>query len=352
MESNPLVSIICPAFNHQEFIAETILSIQKQTYKNYEVLIIDDCSTDQTFSIAQSFAKPEVKIWRSPFNWGISNSLNWGIQHANGEILCFLATDDVLDSKHLELVVDRFASNERIGAVYPRLRIIDSKGTYLGLYYAPVIERLGILKSMFLEGNNHLSAPGSCFKRTVFQKIGMFNPALIQTQDFDINVRALLSFEFELLETTSVSYRRIDGKRNISANSPWVQIAFKNELMTVFNSFASFCPEEMIGSIFGKEKYWGMIENHNDAYFALAMIAVNEGSSITSEWGCKTLLDLLAPTGAYESYNSRFGFTFADYIGLYKTKANREHRAEATISQKLRHRVSRIFDSLRKLNKE
>ena len=99
-----LVSIITPAYNSERFIAETIMSVQNQTYQNWEMIVVDDCSTDKTAEIILSIQKKDARIRyiRNESNRGAAFSRNIALQNAKGKWITFLDSDDIWHPEKLE----------------------------------------------------------------------------------------------------------------------------------------------------------------------------------------------------------------------------------------------------------
>lgn len=104
MITSPLVSIITPNYNCERFISQTIESVLAQTYKNWEMLIVDDCSTDKSYEIACEYAKKDsrIKVFRNKKNSGAAVSRNVAIEKSKGEYLAFLDSDDLWMPQKLE----------------------------------------------------------------------------------------------------------------------------------------------------------------------------------------------------------------------------------------------------------
>ena len=93
------ISILCPSFNHQRFIADHIKSVLNQSFKDFELIIVDDCSTDDNVAQISQFNDPRIKLIRHEFNKGINATLNTAFENANGEYLMFIAGDDCLENR-------------------------------------------------------------------------------------------------------------------------------------------------------------------------------------------------------------------------------------------------------------
>lgn len=131
----PLISIVMPAYNSEKYIAKSIESVFNQTYKNWELIIIDDCSVDSTQTIIEeySMSNEKVIVITNSENKGVSESRNKGIQRATGSWIAFLDSDDLWREDKLAKQVDQIIkTGERFfytGSVY-----IDSQGNPLKGY--------------------------------------------------------------------------------------------------------------------------------------------------------------------------------------------------------------------------
>lgn len=129
------VSIIIPMYNAETFLHETIESCLKQSYKNVQIILIDDCSNDRTFEIAKDYCRryPKIKLLRNNFNLGLIKTLNIAIDVVEGEFTLVLGNDDILNEIHLEKMVTALKSNEKNVFAYCESILIDEKGQELGL---------------------------------------------------------------------------------------------------------------------------------------------------------------------------------------------------------------------------
>lgn len=110
---NPFFSVIIPAYNLEQYIAVTIQSVLDQTFKDFEIIIVDDGSTDKTVSVIQSFHDPRIRLISQP-NGGVSKARNTGIQIANGKYIAFLDGDDFWYPEHLMLAFEFFKRHSNI----------------------------------------------------------------------------------------------------------------------------------------------------------------------------------------------------------------------------------------------
>lgn len=129
MESQPLVSVIVPCYNMESFISDTIKSVMGQTYPHWELLIVDDVSTDATCSIVEAFAKSEnrIQLFTKKSHSGIASSRNQAISAARGQYLAFLDADDVWYPEKLQVQL-QFMSDKNISFSFSSYDCIDEAG--------------------------------------------------------------------------------------------------------------------------------------------------------------------------------------------------------------------------------
>lgn len=130
--NKPLVSIIVPSFNSEKFISETILSIQNQTYTNWEIILVDDCSTDGTIAIIEKFSKddPRIQWFQLPQNSGTGIARTRAITEAKGRYIAFLDADDLWKPEKLQKQID-FLVSKNIPFTFSAYDCIDEQGNSL-----------------------------------------------------------------------------------------------------------------------------------------------------------------------------------------------------------------------------
>ena len=163
--NKPLVSIIIPSYNSEKFISETILSIQNQTYTNWEIILVDDCSTDGTIAIIEKFSKddPRIQWFQLPQNSGTGIARTRAITEAKGRYIAFLDADDLWKPEKLQKQID-FLVSKNIPFTFSAYDCIDEQGnslykrvvppqnlTYRQLFFCNYVGNLtGIYNTCFL----------------------------------------------------------------------------------------------------------------------------------------------------------------------------------------------------------
>ncbi len=130
---NELVSIITPSYNTAKYIAETIKSVQAQTYPNWEMIIVDDCSTDNTDEVVSKFlSDSRIKYLKNPQNSGAAISRNYALREAKGKYVAFLDSDDLWAENKLEKQL-AFMENNGYNFSYTKYEEIDNNSNPIGV---------------------------------------------------------------------------------------------------------------------------------------------------------------------------------------------------------------------------
>lgn len=139
MKSAPEVSVITPTFNSKEFILDTVISVKNQTYKNWELILVDDASTDSTAKIIKDLADQDerIKIHLNTKNSGAAVTRNIGLKLAKGRFIAFLDSDDIWLATKLEKQVN-FMRNKTIPISFTSYSLIDEKGLDLKKYVSSI----------------------------------------------------------------------------------------------------------------------------------------------------------------------------------------------------------------------
>ena len=146
----PLVSIIMPAYNAEKYIEESIKSVCNQTYENWELLIINDCSNDSILQIVQKFSVQDkrIKYFNQDSNQGVAEARNRGFKESKGEYIAFLDSDDLWEKEKLEKQI-KFMENNKINFSFTNYIKVSDEGNFIKKVYCP--EKLNYKEA--LKGN-------------------------------------------------------------------------------------------------------------------------------------------------------------------------------------------------------
>ena len=204
------VSVIMPAYNVAGYIAESIESVQAQSMRDWELVIVDDGSTDRTAAIAQGYSASDPRvIVLQQGNGGISVARNRALRRSTGEYLAILDSDDVWEPEYLSEQLEQFAA-------HPDVDIVTGNGWFLGsrLHGQPARpfpdRRPQPTLAGILEDETSIFIM-SMFSRRVYERIGGFDEALRTNEDYDYWLRAAVAgFKFWRNDKPLCHYRRRD----------------------------------------------------------------------------------------------------------------------------------------------
>lgn len=163
-----LVSVIILIYNSENYIAAALESVLAQTYKNIEILLIDDGSPDNSIEICQQFNDPRIRIIRQQ-NCGLPGARNTGIRQAKGDYLAFIDGDDLWEPEKLAQHVNHLAHSPQVGVSFSRSAFIDETGKFLGTYQTPKLK--SITPSYLLRCNPVGNGSAAVVRREVFLAI-------------------------------------------------------------------------------------------------------------------------------------------------------------------------------------
>lgn len=217
--SKSIVSVVIPCYNGERYLGETIESVLSQTYQNFEIIVVDDGSTDNTKGVATSY--PEVRyIYQD--NQGVSTARNRGMTESHGNYLIFLDSDDRLLPNRLELGVNYLDTHSDCGYVFGWARTIGPDGLPLAQQPEDSLE-VANYKSL-LEGKALISSGGLMFRRTVLETVGGYNPTLWPSEDYDLYLRVARNFPIHCDNQIIFEYRRHPQNASGGVNGPKVTL--------------------------------------------------------------------------------------------------------------------------------
>lgn len=333
------ITVVIPTYNKAEYIEQTIESVFRQTYTDWEIVIVDDCSSDNTEQVVQKYLSEKIRYFRHITNLGPGATFNDGIEKANTEYVTLIASDDVLLSNHLALVMNEFQNDKSVETVFTRLKVIDENGKYLNRNIAPpCTDKYKLLSHLFYVGND-LPSPGVAFNKKLFEKTPPFNLALIMMHDYDLNVRALMYGKTSIVPEPTVLYRRFSVPSvNLSGNVSWVRICESVERKTVLDNFLKLNYDDM-------KKIFPQLDDCTEQEIMLKFLMNTciKDDEILSAWGFERLIEYIE--GHDDIFkNNIFNFQYKDYINLYK--ANKKIILGTTHKQKLFNTVKTIIKKI------
>jgi glycosyltransferase involved in cell wall biosynthesis len=273
IENNPLVSVIMPNYNNEKYLAEAIESILNQTYRNFEFVIIDDCSTDNSWNIIQEYAKKDnrIKAFKNEENLKIVKTRNkgFGLMSPASKYIAIFDSDDISMPERFEKQIKFLEKNPDYGAVGSHTFIIDENSEIIGkrkysTSYAKIKKEI-LLRSPFAQ-------PSVIIRSAVLDKVGIYSTdgKYDRSRDYDLWIRIFDKYKINNLDQFLIMYRisKTQGKTThlketinstIQVQSKWL---FKKNYFSInalFKVYSEHCllilPENFVLWLFKKLNY-------------------------------------------------------------------------------------------------
>ncbi|NQT32168.1 MAG: glycosyltransferase [Candidatus Omnitrophica bacterium] len=194
--SIPEVSVIISTCNRAHLVGRAIKSVLMQTFRNFELIVVDDASEDNTGEVVKSFQDERIKYVRHGSNEGAPHARNEGIKLAQGEYIAFLDDDDEWMTEKLEKQLNKIkTSPSKVGVIYSGIEVIEDGESDIGIKKCP--EYKGDLRNQLLKRSTVGSVSKVLVKRECFDKAGMFDENLRSCQDWDMWLRISKYYEFD-----------------------------------------------------------------------------------------------------------------------------------------------------------
>lgn len=199
----PKVSVIIPSYNHAHFVQEAIQSVLNQNYMDYEIIVIDDGSKDNTRDVVARYGDQVRYIWQE--NKGLPGARNTGIKAAKGAFIALLDSDDTWLPEFLATTVARLEAEPQLGAVHTGFYFIDEQGQRLPQISTETVPDAQMYDRL-LDGEFFVPA-AVVTRRECFDRIGLFDEAFRGSEDWDIWLRVARQYPFGGISTPLLNYR-------------------------------------------------------------------------------------------------------------------------------------------------
>ncbi len=202
-DTSPLVSVIIPAYNCENFILESVNSILNQTYKNLEIIILDDSSTDSTYKILTTIVDNRIKLIRNEKNLYIAENRNKGLKLATGKYIVWQDADDISKPNRIAKLVNFMQSHMEVGICGSYLQSFDENGLKDVRKYETTDTLLR--KSIFKY--SPVAQPTAIIRKSILDKVGYFNPSFPPAEDLDMSFRIGNISQFANIPEVLLLYR-------------------------------------------------------------------------------------------------------------------------------------------------
>lgn len=201
--NNPKVSVLMCVYNCEKYLREAMDSVLSQTFNDFEFIIINDGSTDNSKSILESYSDRRIRLFNNS-NKGLTKSLNEGIGYSRGEYIARMDADDISFSERLKKQVDFLESNKDVAMCGTWAEFINTRGEYITDYKTPVSDS-DILKELIF--HNPFVHPSVMIRKEIFEKVGLYDENFRFAQDYELWTRIVTKYKTTNIPEKLLKYR-------------------------------------------------------------------------------------------------------------------------------------------------
>lgn len=274
----PAISIILPIYNGIKYIKQSVNSVLEQQFTDFELLIVDDFSTDGCRAYLHTLTDKRISLFSNEKNMGLFYSLNFLIKKATGPIIKIWSQDDIMYPDCLKEVISFHQRHPQIGFSYSERDFINGEGTFLGkrgLDNTPeIISPQLHSKIAFITGSIAGNIANVAINKSVLDKVGLFNETMKISGDFEMWVRLAQNHPVGFIKKPLVQFR--NHKEQLSANEKYFIYHLKEDLEAY---------RILFGYISSQEKIEGMEllrDNKFIFYYTLMLKALIKGKLTTT----------------------------------------------------------------------
>jgi glycosyltransferase involved in cell wall biosynthesis len=320
--AEPLISVIVTTYNHEKYIAEAVGSVLRQTFGDFEAVVIDDGSSDRTAEVVRSFSEPRIRYLHQA-NQGPSAATNTALAACRGKYIAFMSGDDVIRPDRLCKQLEAYGRGPT-RVLFAGVEFIDDDGRPLeGDFYPEIIKepnltRARLFAQLFDSGPSFFGVTAFT-ERRVLTECGPDDPALFQTQDYARWIHLLKRYEFEVLPDRLYRFRIRTGWENLSGPQADKQIRARNEFYLVMKSFFRDAPTELFREAFRARLINPDLSDPLERACEEAFLYLRSPAHLNRLIGIERMHELLHDSRAGHVLKHRYQFDFLRFAEMLKT---------------------------------
>lgn len=227
LENKPLISVIMPVYNRKDIVMNSIESVLSQSYSNFELIIVDDASTDGTRELLKKINYKNVKVIFHDENKYCAGARNTGLKEAKGEFISYLDSDNLFDKRYLAAVVGAFSLLPDADAVY------TGQYRFENINQSPDLILFGVFNKSLLKNSNYIDINAFSHRRSVYESVGGFDETYPALEDWDLILRINNNYKIYSIPVLLSLYYLYAPNRtsNLISNEHIREISDKNELI-------------------------------------------------------------------------------------------------------------------------
>lgn len=319
--SMPLVSVIIPVYNSEQFICEAVDSVLNQTYTNLQIIVVNDASTDNTLKLLSEYQDSRIQIITLTQNMHAAYARNMALPHVKGKYIAFLDADDLWYPTKIEKQVHILENNAQYCACFTWAYLIDENNnrvipydeSTLFLHNAFHVENLNQKECLlyFLTKGNYINSCSSLIRTDVIKKIGGQNLSLIQLHDFEHWIRLVSYGEIYMLCEELTIYRRIRNGQSISASNTVTRIRSENEMVYIYKHFFDYISDDKFVELF--QDMFQCSDSHTPDELKCEKVFLLKNVHLSMEPFLCNIQDLLSNESTAFLLIERYGYTPNDF---------------------------------------
>lgn len=317
------VSVILTSFNHGEYIAKSIESILNQSFNDFELIIIDDCSTDDSWEIINSFNDKRIIAIRNKENYYADGVIfNTITKYATGEYCAIAHSDDTWDINKLQKQYDFLSENPKYGACFTKVEFIDENDEVINndnnFLYKNVFDKENRSKfewlNHFFYNSNCLCHPSIMIKTKLYKECDLDVKGLFALPDFCQWIRLCLKEEIWILPEKLIYFRIRDNAQNTSGDTFEKSNLLFFETYKILNEFLKITDNSGFLKVFPNAKKF-VINGEFIKEFAFSQILLDErNNNIYHFFGLNLLNDLFTNNEMSKKLKTLYNFTASDFV--------------------------------------
>ena len=327
--NQPLVSVLIANYNHEDTIIETIQSVLDQTYKNIQVIVVDDGSTDQSWQLINQFNDSRIEAYRLEKNQHVCVATNYGITKIKGDYVARIDSDDIWYSEKIERQMEYMTAHKECKVCFTWCDFIDENGININhiekdrvrLHEASFTSREDAVERFYFRGNC-LAHSSVVMDVKVMKQIGDYDVGYNQLHDFDYWIRIAKKFRIDVITEKYMAVRRFVKQENQTSNmsnmSEGVETKVFNEYMELRAHYFDDMSDELFIDAFGK---YFIRDGHLNAKQlecekAFLMCKPQDGWNGIPPAGLRRLHELLVDDEMKQILETDYKFGIKDYYKL------------------------------------
>lgn len=328
--AEPMVSVLMPNHNGGRFLAKSIDSVLSQTFQDFELIVVEDGSTDDSAAILAGYTDPRLRVITLAQNEHICYALNIGLQQARGTYIARLDSDDCWMPDKLEKQIGYMLSHPECGASFTWVEVVDEEERLLSREESPFVDlfhgenrsREQWLHDFFFHGSC-LCHPTAVFPRKVALEMQGYRMSLVQLQDYALWIRIAKKYPIHILQEPLIRYRHCLQGGNVSARSHANNVRSFYEFYNVLSTYLDDLPDAELVSVFQQDFSLPTAATHEELLCERALLLLK--TDFTGHAGKLAGMDKLCRLLDQEQtrlvLRQRYGITQLNLYELTKSNA-------------------------------